>query len=368
MSMGAAEKIPVVLVTGFLGSGKTAALNTLLRQPALADSAVVVNEFGEIGLDHLLVSTSKENVVLLDAGCLCCAVVDSLPETLIDLHHRRARAQLPAFKRVLIETTGLANPLPIIRAITRDPMLAHFYRLAAIVCMVDALHGERQLREHSEALEQAACADCIVITKSDLLTTPPADLIEQLRTINPHAEIVIASFGEIAADTFLGNTPADNQLPWPRRSGSADGALPMFVATSAVPATGELHDRAIRSESFLFDKRVTWSGVAAWIEVMRQVYGTSLLRCKGVLNIGGTPVLLHGVQSMFDTRRLSAWPDDERQSRLVVIGKNLSRAPLQDCLEWFCVDEGTQPPLHDLSIMRSSQSMGGPKRGVDHAL
>ena len=140
--MASAEKIPIVVLTGFLGSGKTVLLNALLRQPGFADSAIVVNEFGEVGLDHLLVASAEENIVLLDAGCLCCAVLGSLKETLLDLWHRRAQSQVPPFRRVLVETTGLADPGPIVQSIMRDSVVTHFYRLAGLVCVVDALHGE----------------------------------------------------------------------------------------------------------------------------------------------------------------------------------------------------------------------------------
>ena len=163
------ERLPLTILTGFLGSGKTTLLNVLLRDPAWADSAVVVNELGEIGLDHLLVAEAKENIVLLEAGCLCCAVLDSLPETLADLYSRRAMGDVPRFRRVLVETTGLADPAPIIRTLMRDPMASHFYQLQGVVCAVDAVFGEGALRDYHEAQSQVALADRLVVTKTDLV-------------------------------------------------------------------------------------------------------------------------------------------------------------------------------------------------------
>ncbi|MCP5328248.1 MAG: GTP-binding protein [Sinobacteraceae bacterium] len=365
--MHSTERIPIIVLTGFLGSGKTVLLNALLQQPGFADSAVIVNEFGEIGLDHLLVASAKENIVLLDAGCLCCAVLGSLKETLADLYHRRARTEVPAFKRVLIETTGLADPAPILQSIMRDSLITHSYRLAGLVCLVDALHGEAQLAAHAEAQAQIAYADRIVVTKTDLLGgTCPESLAQRLRELNPGAEQLVASFGQVAATDLLKAGTAQHDLPWlgslrpaaarPDSNGrdshepDSNGPSPhqsdlLQHAEHPHHDHGAGHDPAIGAVSFLFSGPVTWSGLAAWIEVLRQRHGRDLLRCKGIVNIGGAPVVLHGVQTMFDTRRLAAWPDDEQRSRLVLIGKGLPRRELLASLGWLAAAEGTQPPL-----------------------
>ena len=361
--MASAEKIPIVVLTGFLGSGKTVLLNALLRQPGFADSAIVVNEFGEVGLDHLLVASAEENIVLLDAGCLCCAVLGSLKETLLDLWHRRAQSQVPPFRRVLVETTGLADPGPIVQSIMRDSVVTHFYRLAGLVCVVDALHGVGQREAHDEARSQVAYADRLVVTKTDLLQgdCPPA-LRSRLRALNPDADIVIASHGQVSAEELLrpGATAAAAELPWLGKlaaqaaqvgqphdhdHGHGDGQGHEGDESHGPDDVHAHHDPDVGSVSFVIDDEITWSGLAAWIDVLRHRYGCALLRCKGIVNVAGAPVVVHGVQKLFDTRRLPDWPDAERRSRLVLIGKGLERDALESLLGWLGTPEGTQPPL-----------------------
>jgi G3E family GTPase len=365
--MTSAEKIPIIVLTGFLGSGKTVLLNALLRQPGFADSAIVVNEFGEIGLDHLLVASAEENIVLLDAGCLCCAVLGSLKETLLDLWHRRARSQVPPFRRVLVETTGLADPGPIIQSIMRDSVVTHFYRLAGLVCALDAVHGEGQLQGHPEARAQVACADRLVVTKTDLLdgACPPA-LVSRVRSLNPDADLLVASHGQLSADALLQPAAGKTDVPWL-------GRLAATTTSSHEAHDGHdlhaHHDPDVGSVSFVIDDPVTWSGLAAWIQALRQRYGRTLLRCKGIVNIAGAPVVVHGVQSMFDTRRLPDWPDAERRSRLVLIGKGLERAELDASLGWLGTPEGMQPPLDGGSPppARAANAPSNRQVGVPHA-
>lgn len=396
--MASAEKIPIVVLTGFLGSGKTVLLNALLRQPGFADSAIVVNEFGEIGLDHLLVASAKENIVLLDAGCLCCAVLGSLKETLLDLWHRRSQSQVPPFRRVLVETTGLADPGPIVQSIMRDSVVNHFYRLAGLVCVVDAVHGEGQLEAHDEARSQVAYADRLVVTKTDLLPYGlPAALRTRLRALNPGADLVVASHGQLSAEALLEPASGRGDLPWlGRLAAPADQAeqASQSEADAAQAHRGHdehdeheeheehdghpahpghdahaQHDPQVGSVSFVIDDDVTWSGLAAWIDALRHRYGRALLRCKGIVNVAGSPVVVHGVQSMFDTRRLSGWPDAERRSRLVLIGKGLERGDLEALLGWLGMPEGTQPPP-DASTpppARAGRSPSPALAGASHA-
>jgi G3E family GTPase len=327
------DRIPITVLTGFLGSGKTSLLNALLRRPEFRDSAIVVNEFGEIGLDHLLVSSAKENIVLLDAGCLCCAVLDSLKETLADLYHRRARHEIPTFQRVVIETSGLADPGPILRSILRDDLVAHIFRLQNLVCTVDAKFGLGELAAHPEAQAQLALADHIVVTKTDLTgDICPPDLDARIRAVNPHATVQLVRNGDIDGVLLLGD--------------AADGAAPSWVARLDAPhAHQHHHEEDVASVSFRLDRPVTWSGIAAWTDVMRRRYGADLMRCKGILALeDGKPVVLHGVQTMFDTARLRAWPSEDRQSRIVCIGRGLDRPTIAQSLAWLHVPAGTQPP------------------------
>jgi G3E family GTPase len=351
--MSARTRDPIFVLTGFLGSGKTVLLNGLLKQPGFADSAVIVNEFGEIGLDHLLISTAQENIVLLDAGCLCCAVLGSLKETLADLHHRRARGEVPPFRRVMIETTGLADPGPILQSIMRDPLISHFYRLAGVVCLVDVLHAQAQLDDQPEARAQIAFADRLVVTKTDLSGEEvPERLRKTLRDLNATAEILVASNGEVGAERLLSTDSVADAPPWlaglPDESSYAAHADHHDHEEGPQRRAGShLHDTAITSESFWVDHPATWSGLAAWTEVLRRRYGRDLLRCKGLVKVEGLagPVALHGVQTLFDTRRMASWPGDDRRTRLVLIGRGLDRSALQRTLGWLQVPEGTQPPL-----------------------
>jgi G3E family GTPase len=329
------DRVPITILTGFLGSGKTSLLNILLKQQAFSESAIVVNEFGEIGIDHLLVGTSREKIVLLDAGCLCCGILDSLKETLADLIHRRARGEIPQFRRVLIETSGLADPGPILRSILRDDFIAHFFTFAGLACLVDAVLGVGQLDSHPEARAQLAIADRIVVTKTDMTGGQcPEELAERIRRLNPFAPIQMAPAGLDTA-AVLGE----------ERASGSDGA-PRWLSAALSGYDRAHHSEDVVTCSFWLDQRVTWSGIAAWTEVMRKRYGADLLRCKGILAVEphGNPVVLHGVQTMFDTHRLTCWPTDNRRSRLVCIGRGIDPKAISATLPWFYIAQGVQPP------------------------
>jgi G3E family GTPase len=322
-------KLPIFILTGFLGSGKTTLLNATLREPAFADTAVVVNEFGEIGLDHLLVTSSKENVVLLGGGCLCCTVIDSLKETLADLYHRRARGMLPPFARIIIETSGLADPTPILQQLMKDSLLSHLFALRRLVCIVDAVFGLGQLDDHPEAGLQAALADQLWITKTDLTGGQvPAALSARLLAVNPTAvrEVVRTGANVAALLDGPGESPWPLLPPWPMPPPWS--RMPEF---SAAPR----HDAAIGSHSFWISEPVSWAGLAAWIDWLKDVLGDRLLRCKALFNVAGArgPVLVHGVRSLFETRVLPVWPSPERRSAVVVIGRDIGAHLLQSGLE-----------------------------------
>jgi len=337
------ERIPVQILTGFLGSGKTTLLNALLRQPAMRNSAVVVNEFGQIGLDHLLVSESRDNVVLLDGGCLCCTVTETLASTLADLLVRRARSEVPPFERVLVETSGLADPTPLVHSLFTDELARHHYRFAGLVATADALFGANTLDEHPEAAKQVALADLLIVTKSDVAAAEAIEALqERLDAINPSAARVVAVRGAIDAARLLSIVPqqhaAANLARWI--------ALPGTKNRPSLPA-GRPHLAGIRSASFRVEHPVSWAGLAAWIDLLRSRWGTQLLRCKGIVAIEGVPgpVVIHGVQHVFDEPvRLHAWPTDDHATRLVCITRELDPALLERSLRLLRLPAGSERP------------------------
>ena len=306
------EPIAVHVLTGFLGAGKTTLLNRLLARPELMDTAVVVNEFGEIGLDHLLVEGAIDDVVLLDGGCLCCVASGSLRETLVDLYSRRATGKLPRFRRVIIETSGLADPGPILHALTRDPLLKDRFAARALICVVDATDAS-VLERYPEAQAQIAMADRIVITKADLAGKEAARAARALiAALNPLATLLAAD--AVASD--------------PRSLTAGDG--PRVWALDPKPHE-HIHASGIGSVSVLYAGVVSWRGIAAWTAELQARWGGELLRLKALLSVVGDdrPVLVQGVRGLFDVSRLLEWPDEQRAGRIVAIGRGLDRATLE---------------------------------------
>src|SRR5687768_1092712 len=270
------ERIPVSLITGFLGSGKTTLLNRLLRHPAMADSAVIINEFGEVGLDHLLVEAVEGEVAVLASGCICCTMRSDLEETLRGLLARRDRGEVPMFQRVLVETTGLADPAPIVQLLLHNPLLSHFVRLDAIVTTVDAVHGELQLGAHAEAVKQVAIADRLLLTKTDLAETRNvAPLRERLARLNPAASVNAVHHGQIEPDRLFGAALFD-----PARK-TAD--VRRWLSPEAY-AAGEhhhdhdhthasAHDAAINAFCVTLQGPLDWMTVSGWLAELRQMRG-----------------------------------------------------------------------------------------------
>jgi G3E family GTPase len=329
--MAMAETTPVTVLTGFLGAGKTTLLNHLLRQPELARTAVLVNEFGEIGLDHLLVERLDDATVLLNAGCLCCTVRGDLARVLREMLPRARRDEI---SRIVIETTGLADPVPILATLMSDPVAASAYRLDGIVTVVDAVNGAAHLDTQQEAVRQVAVADRIIISKADLGGTD--GLRARLRHLNPGAPIAEAAHGAIAPGFVLHAGLFDPAAKIPDVAGWLDAA--------AFDATGEhhhhhdpnRHDAGISAFCITLDQRLDWRILAIWLETLVACRGESLLRIKAILNLKGhdRPVAIHGVRHlMHPPVTLSAWPtDDPRTSRLVFITRDLPRRVIEDSL------------------------------------
>jgi G3E family GTPase len=321
-----AGKIPVTLVTGFLGSGKTTLISRLVKHPAMQRVAVVINEIGEIGIDHDLVTMSSENITLLANGCICCSVRTDLQETLRDLFARHRAGEITDFDRVIVETTGLADPAPVVQTLVSDTLLAAQYRLDGLVTLVDAVHGAHQIAHQPEAIKQIALADRIFITKSDLANQGVVDTLRQsIHAINPGAPVSLIRNGEVepAALTNLGLASA--------RVSSATLSF-LGEALDATAASGErylgarsaLHDASITTVSLRFGEPFTWPAFSSALDLLATLRGPDLLRVKGIVNVNGKPVVVQGVQHIFHPPvELDHWPSADTDSRLVFITRNI---------------------------------------------
>jgi G3E family GTPase len=323
---------PVNLITGFLGSGKTTLLQRLLADPALADTAVLINEFGEVGLDHHLLDRIDETMVLLPSGCLCCTIRGELSAAIRDLHGRRERGEVPAFRRLAVESTGLADPFPILSTVQADPVLRHHFRWGNIVTTIDAVNGASQLDSRPESVKQAAVADRLVLTKTDLVSAVVADaLVARLRTINPSAPLVRAAEEEIDADALL----AHDLFATAARSAAARRWY-------TVEEGEQVHGAGVHAFALALDDAIDWTRFGLWLTMLLNRHGEKVLRVKGMLNVEGSaaPVAIHGVQHLVHPPvHMTAWPDEERRSRLVFIVDGLDHASIEGSLRAFLRSE-----------------------------
>lgn len=304
-------RIPVALISGFLGSGKTTLVNALLRDPRMAGTAVAVNEFGEIPLDRDLIDHGADKTVVLANGCLCCNLAGDMEDAVMRLFSRREDGEIPRFQRLLIEPSGLSDPAPIAQAILRNPVMSRVFRLEAIVSTVDALFAAAHLTRHPETRKQIALADCLVLTKTDLVTAAAiTDLNATLRDHNPAAQIMTAPHGEVDAASLF--PPAffdpDAHSP-PRRLLFADSVDPEHAVRHA-------------SLSLQADRPLNWRAFDAWLRRIRIDHAERLLRVKAVFAIDGVagPVVVHGIHHVLNAPvELDRWPDGDRTSRIVLI-------------------------------------------------
>lgn len=331
------DRTPVSIITGFLGSGKTTLLNHLLQQPAMAGAAVIINEFGEIGLDHLLVTTPSENTVLLASGCLCCTVRGDLVETLADLYRKRRDREVPGFDRVVVETTGLADPVPIIQTAVTDGEIAPLYRLDAVVTLVDAVHGASQLDCHQESIKQVAVADRVLLTKTDLALRQEVDALRgRLARINPGAPVLEVAHGAIDPQELFGAgledaaAPGANITRWLREEAYAGADHHHDSSSRDV----NRHDDNIRAFCIYHDRPVSVTGMTVWLEALAALRGTNLLRVKGLFNVDGRPVAVHAVQTLIhEPVELAAWPGEDRRSRAIFITRDMARGDVEKTFE-----------------------------------
>jgi len=339
---------PLTVVTGFLGAGKTSLLNALLRDPALAGTLVIVNEFGEIGLDHLLVERLDGDMLVMTSGCLCCSIRGDLIATLEDILRRRDNGRIAPFQRVMIETTGLADPAPVLHTVMAHPYLMLRFRVDGVITLVDTVNGNATLDAHEEAVKQAAMADRLVLSKTDLLTAGSGalrDLRARLKKLNPGAVLLDAAKGEALGGALLdaGIYDPDRKIPDVRRwlnaeAFAARGAHDLSVHVhrhlhgDGSQGEGEKHDvnrhdARIRAFCMRHQAPLAPAALDLFIEMLRKAHGPRLLRVKGIVALGddpARPVVIQGVQHVFHPPlRLPAWPDADHSTRMVFILRDM---------------------------------------------
>jgi G3E family GTPase len=350
------DTIPVTVLTGFLGSGKTTVLARLLKNPQLEKTAIIVNEFGEVGLDHDLLERSDEDLILLANGCVCCTVRGDLVEAFHKLDAQRASGAA-LFERVIIETTGLADPAPILHTLMGDSFVTARYRLDQVVTTLDAVNGMATLDQHDEAVKQAAVADRILLTKTDLATAQDVQALrKRIAALNPAAPLRVVMNGETAAQDFFGQARFDVA----GKTTSVQDWLRIEAYEPDHHAHGHdqhdhhhhdevdrtRHDDRISAYSVIRDQPISWAGFSAWLDMISQLRGDDLLRVKGIVNViehPGRPVVIHGVQHVFHPPVfLDQWPGDDHRTRLVFITRDIDRDDIDATLQVF---ENRKPRL-----------------------
>jgi G3E family GTPase len=346
----AASRTPVTLLTGFLGSGKTTVLNHIVKQPEMAATAVIINEFGEVGIDHLLVEKATDDVVLMQSGCLCCTIRGDIADTLVNLFVDRAKGRIPGFERVVIETTGLADPAPILHALMQDPIVAERYMVDGVVTTVDAVNGTGTLDAQIEAVKQAAVADRLLLTKCDAASAETRRALEErLAALNPGAPVIEVTGGAVDPSLLFNlglfdpTTKTVEVQRWLGDEAPDDGGHGHHHHQDI-----NRHDAHISSFCIVRERPMSWTALSGWFDALTSMRGADLLRVKAIVAIDerpGQPVVLHGVQHLFHPPvLLPEWPSDDHRTRIVFITRDLPRETIEQTLASF-VDADDPPNL-----------------------
>ena len=331
--MNQISQISVTVITGFLGSGKTTLLSSVLKKKELQKTAVIINEFGEIGLDHALIEHTDENIVELQSGCICCTIQGDLNKTLIDLFDKMMNGKVSSFNRILIETTGLANPVPIIHTLMSSIELIRIYSLDGVITVVDSINGEKTLDLHEESLKQLALAEKIILSKTDIVDKDEIkSLVYRIKEINPVSQIIFSKFGNIPLEEIFGLGAYD---PYKK---SAD--VKNWLAAEKYKDKKHhhhhdvnRHNENIRAFSMMSENPVNMIAFSFFRDMITAALGANLLRMKGIVNIAGEerPAVIHGVQHIFHpVQWLETWPDNDRRTKLVFITQNIKKEQIED--------------------------------------
>lgn len=340
---------PVSILTGFLGSGKTTMLAKFLRHPGMSNTIVIMNEFGEIGLDHELLQVPEDEVILLSNGCLCCAVLGDLITTILKLFDRRQRGELPPFERIVIETSGLADPAPILQTLISEPEVSDLIRLDKIVVVVDAVNAKSQLGHHFESVKQIAVADLVILSKSDLAS--PAEIeatLMEIAKVNRAAETHRVVLGNVGPEALFNAGPIQGKedtatIDWLDRAErqnchhhdchdhhSHEGH---HHSHEDHADQSHSHTTQVQSHSFSREGEIHPAALQLWLDQLATFRGPHLLRVKGILNVENRPIVVHAVQHLFHpAEEMKSWPTAERRSRIVVITHGISRDAIEATL------------------------------------
>ncbi len=335
-------------LTGFLGSGKTTLLNRLLKNKNPYHFAIIVNEFGEVGLDQWVYKQISDNVYLLDSGCLCCTLTHSLRETLMEVHNYAIQKKIEKELKVVIESSGLADPLPVLHSLIGDPVLKPHFQLASVIATIDVINAAYQLSNYSESVRQVMAADHLILTKTDLSEEAEFnELSSRLSELNPFAQIIVSSNSKLVDDVFSQRQNESFSFLKSSQSNSNLNLSSLTLGHRPFYSGATRHTSNSNSWARFIDFKVTWPGLSAWWEIVKNEYGNRLLRCKGLISMSDSSsnLMIHGVGMYFhNPTKLENWPDSDARGRLVCIGIGLDCDFLDASLRALTISESYAKP------------------------